>query len=158
MSRTRLIPIAVSAVAIAASGAGCGGSGKTQVTAAGLVQKGDQICRTEQAKFDRIQSVPLGNASDAADQTKALVQVAEEANSQLGGLEPPEALRGPLDAYLSARDRAVDQMKRGQDAAENQDSSAYAAAQAAVVQTAPARRKLARALGLKSCSSSVGSA
>jgi len=145
-------------VILALDASGCGGGGKTPVTAAELVQKGDEICRTEQARFDHIQSVPLGNASDAADQTKALIQVAEDADSQLGDLEPPQALRGPLDTYLGARGRAVDQLKRGQDAADNRDSSAYAAAQAAVVQTSRARRKLALALGLRDCSSIAASA
>ena len=49
----------------------------------------------------------------------------------------------PFDIYLSARDRAIDQMKKGQDAAENQDSGAYGAAQAAVTKSAPQRKKLA---------------
>jgi hypothetical protein len=136
--------------------AGCGG-GKQQVTAAELDQKGDQICRDEQSKFRQIQAKPLGNASDAADQTMQLIQVAESANSALGGLNPPDALRAPLDSYLSARNRAIDQMKRGQDAAQNQDSVTYAAAQAAVVHTAPQRKKLADSLGFKVCSSNPAS-
>ena len=157
MSRAGLIPIVVPALAIAAVGAGCGGGGKEQVSAAELVEKGDAICRDEQTKFKQIQAHPLGNASDAADQTKILIQVTENANSGLGDLEPPEALRAPLDSYLSARDRAIDQMNAGQDAAENQDSRAYAAAQAAVVHTAPQRKKLAVSLGFRVCSSGPGS-
>ena len=157
MSRAGLIPIVVPALAIAALGAGCCGGGKQQVSAAELVQKGDQICRDEQTKFRQIQAHPLANASDAADQTKELIQVSENANSGLGDLEPPEAQQAPLDSYLSARDRAIEQMKAGQDAAENQDSKAYAAAQAAVVHTGPQRKKLAVSLGFKVCSSNPGS-
>ncbi len=157
MSRAGLIPIVVPALAIAVLGAGCGGGGKQQVSAAELVQKGDAICRDEQTKFRQIQAHPLGNASEAADQTKELIQVSENANSGLGDLEPPEAQRVRLDSYLSARDRAIGQMKAGQDAAENQDSSAYAAAQAAVVHTAPQRKRLAASLGFSVCSSKPGS-
>jgi hypothetical protein len=156
MSRARRILLMLPALAILALGAGCGG-GKQQVTAGELVQKGDQICRDEQSKFAQIQAQPVANASNAADQTKQLIQVAEDANSALGNFEPPQALRGSLDSYLSARNRAVDQMKRGQDAAENQDSAAYAAAQAAVANSAPERKKLAHSLGLTACSSSPGS-
>jgi hypothetical protein len=49
-------------------------------------------------------------------------------------------------------------MKRGEDAADNQDSRAYGAAQAAVVHTAPQRRKLAGSLGFKVCSANPGTA
>ena len=107
MSRAGLIPIVVPALAIAALGAGCGGGGKQQVSAAELVQKGDQICRQEQSGFSQIQAHPPANASDAA---------------------------------------------------ENQDSATYGAAQAAVVQSAPERRRLARAVGFKACSANPGSA
>jgi hypothetical protein len=152
--RFLLVPPAVAILALGATG--CGGGGKQQVSAAELVQKGDQICREEQAKFEQIQAHPLGNASDAAGQTKELIQVSENANAELGDLDPPEKQRAPLDSYLSARSRAIDQMKTGQDAADNQDSAAYAAAQAAVVHSAPQRRKLAASLGFKVCSSSPG--
>jgi ElaB/YqjD/DUF883 family membrane-anchored ribosome-binding protein len=150
MSRARMIPMVVPAFAILALGAGCGG-GKDQVTAAELIQKADGICRQEQTKFSQIQTHPPVNASDAADQTKELVQTAESADSQLGDLEPPDELRAPFESYLSARGRAIDQMKHGQDAAENQDSRAYGASQAAVVRTAPERRRLAQAAGLNVC-------
>lgn len=142
-------------IVVAALGAGCGG-GQQQVTAAELGQKADQACREEQTKFKQIQATPPANASEAADQTKELVQVAESVSSSIDDLEPPDALRQPLDDYLSARDRAIEQMKEGQDAADNQDSAAYGAAQAAVTKSAPQRRRLADSLGLKVCSSNAG--
>ena len=154
MSRARRILTVVPALSILALAGGCG-AGKQQVTAAEFGQRADGICRDEQASFRQIQAQPPANASDAADQTKALVHASESASSALDGLEPPDSMRAPLAGYLSARDRAIEQMKRGQDAAENQDSAAYGAAQAAVVNTAPERRKLAGALGLKVCSSST---
>jgi hypothetical protein len=157
MFRDRRILLVLPAFAILALGTGCGG-GKEQISAAELVQKGDQICREEQSEFSQIQARPPVNASAAADQTKALAKTAGSANSQLGNLEPPDALRTPFENYLSARERAVEAMKRGQDAAENQDSRAYGVAQAAVVHTAPERKRLAGSLGFKVCSSNPGSA
>jgi hypothetical protein len=157
MFRARRIPFLLPAGLILALGAsGCGG-GKQQVSAAELVQKGDAICRDELSKFREIQTEPPANASEAADQTKDLINAAEDANSSLDDLEPPDALQGTYGSYLDARDRAVDQMKRGQGAAENQDSNAYGAAQAAVVHTQPQRRKLAASLGLQTCSANPGS-
>jgi hypothetical protein len=158
MFRARQILLVIPAVAILALDAsGCGG-GDDQVSAAQLVQKGDQICRDEQGEFSQIQAHPPANASEAADQTKALAKTAESANSQLADLEPPDALRSPFETYLSARERAVEAMKRGEDAAENQDSRAYGAAQGAVVHTAPQRKKLAVSLGFKVCSANPGAA
>jgi len=157
MSRAGRTISALPALAILALTGGCGG-GKQQVTAAELVQKGDQICRQEQSGFSQIQAHPPANASDASDQTKALVKTAESADSKLSDLQPPDELKAQLDSYLSARDRAVDQLQKGQDAAENQDSATYGAAQAAVVRSAPERRRLARAVGFKVCSANPGSA
>jgi hypothetical protein len=147
-----VLPIAVAGVL----GAGCGG-GKQQVTAAELVQKADQACREEQVKFRQIQATPPANASEAADQTKELIDVAESASSAIDELEPPDSLATQLASYLSARGEAIDQMKKGQDAADNQDSNGYGAAQAAVVKSAPQRSKLADQLGFKVCSSNAKS-
>jgi hypothetical protein len=151
MFRARRIPLVLPAVLILALGAsGCGG-GKEQVTSAELVQKADAICRTEQTKFDQIQTHAPANASIAADQTKELIDISQAASSELRDLEPPDSLSAPYDRYLGARDSAVEQMRRGQDAADDQDSAAYAAAQTAVAKSASQRSQLARAVGLKVC-------
>ena len=158
MPRPRWIaPVLVAIAAVLAVGCGGGGS-KSSVTAAELVQKADAICRSERASFARIQAHPPPNASVAADQTDELIKVTRDANTQLGDLRPPEQLQAGYDRYLAARDRVIDQMNRGKNAAEDQNSAAYGAAQAAVARDAPQRRKLARALGLKVCSSSRASA
>ena len=132
----------------------CGGGGDTeQVTAAELVQKADRICAAERDTFARVQAHAPPNASVAADQTDELLKATESASSRLRELKPPESLQPAYDRYLEARDRAVDQLKRGKDAADDQDSAAYGAAQAALARDAPQRRRLAGALGLNVCSS-----
>jgi len=151
MLRPRSILLPLPAVVIIGL-SGCG-SGKEQVSPAELVQKADGVCRVEQTKFDQIQAHPPANASIAADQTKELIDVAEAASSDLGELEPPESLSASFDRYLGARNRAVDEMRKGRDAAEDQDSAGYAAAQTAVAKGAPQRRRLAGALGLRVCGS-----
>jgi hypothetical protein len=152
MFRASRVLAPISTLAIVALGGGCGG-GSDQVSAAELVQKGDAICREERASFARVQVHPPANASVAADQTGELIQATERATSALRDLEPPDQLRSGYERYLEARDRVIDQMKRGRDAAENQVSAAYGAAQAAVAREAPERHHLARALGLKVCGS-----
>jgi regulator of protease activity HflC (stomatin/prohibitin superfamily) len=154
MFRERRVLLVIPALAILSLAVGCGG-GKQSVTAAELGQKADQACRTERAKFRQIQATPPANATEAADQTKALVSVAESTSSTIDDLDPPEGVRSALDVYLGAREQAIDQMRRGQDAAENQDSRGYGDAQAAVVKSAPQRRRLAQSLGFKVCSASA---
>jgi hypothetical protein len=149
--------LVIPAIALLAIGAGCDG-GEDRISAAELVQKADEICGKERSSFGRIQARPPPNAAVAADQTDELIRVTEDANSGLRDLRPPEELEPAYDRYLVARNRALDQMKRGSGAAENQDSAAYGAAQAAAAAEAPERRKLAEALGLKVCSSSSATA
>ena len=151
----RLLPL-VPALAILSLGGGCGG-GKEKVSAAELVQKGDEICREEQRRFAQIQAHPPPSASVAADQTNELIDVADAANSDLGDLEPPDSMQGRYDDYLDARDQVVEEMKRGADAADSQNSTAYAAAQEAVAKTNPRRRHLADSLGFHVCSTNPGS-
>jgi hypothetical protein len=151
----RLLPL-VAALAILSLAAGCGGGGKEKVSAAELGQKGDQICREEQRRFEEIQAHPPPNASLAADQTNELIDVADAANSDLGDLEPPDSIQGRFDDYLDARDQVVEEMKRGADAAESENSTAYAAAQKAVAKTNSSRRHLAASLGFRVCSSNPG--
>jgi hypothetical protein len=160
MIRLRWIPMVLAISLVGALGAGCGGgsSGKDQVSAAELVQKADQACQEEQGRFREIQATPPANATEAADQTKALVQAAESASSAISDLEPPDELRTQFDTYIRARDQAVEDLKKGQDAAENQDSRGYGAAQSALVKDAPQRKKLAGSLGFKVCSRNAGAA
>jgi ElaB/YqjD/DUF883 family membrane-anchored ribosome-binding protein len=150
MVRLRIASLAVPAIALAALATGCG-SGKEEVSAAELTQKADAICRDEQSRFKQIQANAPANASIAADQTNELIGVSRAASSDLDDLEPPESLADAYDRYLEARDRALDQMKRGQEAADNRDSAGYAAAQTAVAKAAPERRRLAEAVSLRVC-------
>jgi hypothetical protein len=142
--------LAFSGTALAA----CGGGGSERVSAAELVQKADAICAKERSSFVRVQAHAPPNASVAADQTDALIKATGDANAQLRDLKPPEGLQSSYDSYLEARDRVIDEMNRGKDAAEDRNSTAYGAAQAAVARGALQRRKLARALGFRVCSSS----
>jgi hypothetical protein len=157
MFRARLALTLIPTIAILSLAGGCGG-GSDQVSAAELVQQADAACREERGSFDRVQAHPPPNASVASAQTGELISATEKANSQLRDLEPPDELRSAYERYLDTRDRVVEEMKRGQDAAGNQDAAAYGAAQASVARDAPQRQKLAAALGFKVCSSSPATA
>jgi hypothetical protein len=160
MLRPRSIALTVISLAagVVLPSCGGGGGGSEQVSAAQLVQKADAACRRERRSFDQIQAHPPPNASIAAAQTGELITATEKANSELRDLEPPDQLRADYDRYLDARSQVIEEMRRGQGAAEDQEAGAYGAAQAAVARDAPQRRKLARSLGFKVCSSSSATA
>jgi hypothetical protein len=154
-SISRIPAAAVAALAIAASAllgvSGCGGGGPQSVDAAELVQKGDEICAEAKSRFAEIQSQPPANAGDAADQTGQVIDAAEREIDRLRDLEPPDELRAAYDRYLDAQERALDLFRKGREAAENQDSDGYVAAQEAEVGAGTKREKLARAVGFKVC-------
>jgi hypothetical protein len=153
--RSSLAIITASVLVVAIAAGGCGGGGKEQVTAAELVQKADQICTEEASHFSQVQSVPPASATAAKDQTSELVDAAESAHSDLEDLDPPDAQQPDYNAYLAAHQAAIDQIKKGEDAADNQDSATYGAAQEAVTKSAPQRQRLASRLGFKVCSQSA---
>lgn len=140
------------ASAIAIGLAGCGDDSSEQLDAAELISRADEICREGIDRFAEVQSEPPGNAVEAEGQTSELVEIASDELNALRSLRPPEELRGPYDAYLESRGRALDQLERGRDAAADRDTEGYAAAQNRATADQAQRLKLARAVGLRVCS------
>jgi hypothetical protein len=152
MSRARRIAaVGVAAASVAVAAIGCGG-GPEEVDADELVEKGDEICREGQERFEQIQSDAPANANEAVDQTDLLIQESEDELNALRDLEPPDELRESFDRYLEARGRALEYLRRGRDAADAQDSEAYLQAQQGVAKRARERRDLAEAVGFQVCS------
>ena len=138
--------------ALLAAAAGCGDDGPQQVTAQELVAQGDARCKEGQDQFNEIQQTALRNANDAADQTRDLIDAANDELNDLRDLVPPDELAAAYDAYLDARVRAIEVFKQGLDAAEHDDDKAYVDAQARAAAGAAQRQKLAAAVGFKVCS------
>jgi hypothetical protein len=152
MSGTRRIAtVGVAAASMAVAAIGCGG-GPEEVSTEELVEKGDEICRQGQERFEEIQSDAPANSNEAVDQTDLLIQESEDELNALRDLEPPDELRDPYDRYLEARGRALEYLRRGRDAADAQDSEAYLEAQNGVAKRARERRDLAEAVGFQVCS------
>jgi hypothetical protein len=145
----------VGAVALVGLLAGCGGGGGTPVSGPELIAKGDELCRAEQQNFKEIQATPPTGASDAANQTGELVASAQKELDALRKLEPPGELSAKYNAYLDAQQRALDQLKRGQNAAEQQDGNTYGKLQKQISDGAQKRHQLAEAVGFKDCSNPV---
>lgn len=148
-------PAALAATVLVGLLAGCGGSGATPVSGPELITKGDELCRAEQQNFKEIQATPPANASAAADQTGELVSSAQKELDALRDLEPPSDLSAKYDAYLEAQQRALDLLKQGQDAAQQQDGNTYGKLQKEISDGAQKRHELAQAVGFKNCSNPV---
>jgi predicted small lipoprotein YifL len=145
--------IAVALVlAVIGTVAGCGDDGPREVSAEELVAEGDALCREGQQRFAEIQSEPLRNANDAAEQTGALIEAAEDELNDLRDLVPPDELADSYNAWLEARVRAIEVFKQGQDAAEQDDDQGYVAAQTRANAGAAKRQELATAIGFQVCS------
>jgi len=148
-------PALISMLIVAAIAGGltaCGDDSSEQLSAEELVSRADEICRVGIDRFGQIQAEPPSNAVEAESQTAELSEVASDELNDLSSLRPPDELKEPYDAYLASRGRALDQLERGREAAADRDTDAYIAAQTKVTADQAKRLKLAKAVGLQTCS------
>ena len=117
-----------------------------------LIVRADQICEEANRAFEDQQSKPPQTPDQAAELTDHLVGIAEDESKQLAELEHPAEVDAQLEAYLKARDRGIEILKQGHDAADDGNADAYIQAQAELADTQRERRKLARAIGFSQCS------
>ena len=148
--RSRTI-VAFTAVLLGAV-AGCGDDGPQQVSAEELVAEADAVCTEGRERFTAIQSEPLRNANDAENQTRELIESADDELNELRDLVPPDELQEAYNAYLEARIRVIEVFRQGLDAAEQDDDQAYVDAQTRAAAGAAKRQELARAVGFSVCS------
>ena len=143
----RTLPI-LCAAALAALAAGCGGS---STPSTGFAAKADAVCRQTDQQFERIQATPPLTADQAEKQTMALIDVSEQALSDLKDLTPPSSDAEAYDSYLAARQQALDYLHAGLDAIQKRDGDAYARAKRSSAAHQSERLALARKAGLTRC-------
>lgn len=155
--------VVIAAVLVAGCGGGSGSSTSTTtsgepLTKQELIAQGDAICAQALQKFQQLQQNPPTTAEDAATLTQQLIDITEAELSQLRDLSPPASLQSSLDDYLDSLDKNVAVLKQGLKAAQQNDASGYAKAQAKTVSQQVERLQLARAVGFKECSRPAGTA
>jgi hypothetical protein len=147
--------------------AGCGGGGEssTSTTASGapltkqeLVAKGDAICNRANNVFAQLQQSPPTTPESAVTFTQKLIHIQETELGQLRDLNPPASLKSSLDHYVGALEKNIGVLKKGLKAAQQNDATGYAKAQAETVSEQVKRLQLARAVGFKECSRPAGTA
>jgi hypothetical protein len=124
-----------------------------ELTVEEFIAQGDAICGRAHDEFHRLQERAPLTAPDAAELTGGLIEVAAEERDAIADLSEPESLAEPLARYLDARDRGIDLLHEGQQAAEDADPAAYEDLQVELASTPrDPRYDLARELGFRECS------
>jgi hypothetical protein len=163
--RMRWAALGVLGAALVLSGCGGGGDGSTFTSESAeplskqeLIARGDAICQQARDQFAELQENPPTTAEDAATLTQHVIDITETQVSHLRELNPPASLRSSLDDYLKALEKNIGILKQGLKAAQNNDATGYAQAQAKTVSQQVERLQLARAVGFNVCSRPAGDA
>ncbi|MFI5121614.1 MAG: hypothetical protein ACHQJ5_01845 [Vicinamibacteria bacterium] len=117
-----------------------------------LIARGDEICRKAHEAFAELQKKPPQTAGQATDLTGKLVDIASDELDEIGSLKGPPEFDAEIERYLTARERGIEALRRGRDAAEAGDNDAYVVAQAELADSQLERQRIARRIGFAQCS------
>lgn len=149
----RRLLAAVAAVAVVIV-IGCGEKEEAAPASAdAATAAGDEICAaaTREISALRADAAPR-TPKDAAELTGRVLAAHEQEIAGLRELAVPDELRPDLDRYLAARERGLEPLREGLDAARAGNPTAYARAQAEAAAGQVRRTELARAVGFSECS------
>jgi hypothetical protein len=100
--RSRLLALAVVAVALAA----CGGDEGERLSEADWIAQADSICAEAQDELDALPEP--ANAAELAEQAEAAVEIAERQLARLRDLRPPEAAEADFGSMLDLTERQIE--------------------------------------------------
>jgi hypothetical protein len=123
-----------------------------ELSKAKFTAEGDRICVQAHDQFAELQKAPPNSAEGAATLTEDLIEISEGELDQIRSLNVPAAVEPALERYLRAREEGIAILKQGLQAAQDENASAYATAQAKIAKGQLRRLKLARAVGFTECS------
>jgi predicted transcriptional regulator len=149
--------------ALMATLAACGGGDDDTTSApqgelsrSELVAEGDAICQEASDRFAQAREAPPTTAEESATFTQGLIDITEDQVSRLRALDPPASLEPAMKRYLAALEANIATLREGLAAAEQNDATAYAEAQAKAVEGQVERLRLAQAVGFRTCSRPAG--
>lgn len=117
-----------------------------------FLARGDEICSAAHSDYEALQDSPPRTANEAAERTDELLAISRSELDEIRDLDGPAALQSVVGRYLEAREKGIERLRDGVEAAEEGDALAYARAQAEVASTQLERRKLAQRVGFEECS------
>jgi hypothetical protein len=136
--------------------AGCGGGDGEELTEEEFLTQGDEICKEGRAQFAELQRDPPQSAAESAELTRQLIEITEAEIDDLRDLNAPAESQEALDDYLAAREAGLEILEKGLQAAEDEDATAYAEAQAQIARSQVDRARLAERVGFSECSQPLG--
>jgi len=148
-----LAAVSVLAISSIALVAGCGGDDDgEELSKEELISQGDAICKEGREQFAELQKDPPQSAAESAELTRQLIEITESEIDALQDLNAPEESQAALDDYIEAREEGLEILNRGLEAAEDEDATAYAEAQAQIARSQVDRARFAEQVGFKECS------
>ncbi|HEY6550459.1 MAG TPA: hypothetical protein VIY71_04585, partial [Solirubrobacterales bacterium] len=118
-----------------------------------LIAKADAICANSKATYKAtLDEFPNGESEPDPAYSKILTGISTRAVNRFNLLNPPAAVREPFDEYVKAQERVKTYDRRALRAAEAGEPAAYLAARESRNNEAEERYDLARAIGLRECS------
>jgi hypothetical protein len=133
------------------------GPGEEGLTRHELLVRGDRICRQAHRQFAHLQRQRPTTAVDAEQLTSTLIGIAENERDELSSLDGPDQLDAKVDRYLRARERGIELLHQGLEAAQQRDGAAYLDAQAKLARDQLERERIARRIGFTQCSRPITS-
>ncbi len=124
------------------------------LTRQALIAKADAICAHSQATFKRTrEEFPNGESEADLHYSEILSGISAGAVRKFNSLDPPAAVSSAFDEYVRAQERVKVYDRQALRAARAGDTADYLAARARRDNEAEERYELARAVGLRECSS-----
>jgi hypothetical protein len=123
-----------------------------ELTRGELIARGDEICRRAHEAFTDLQRQPPRTASEAADLTARLADIAADEADQIATLNGPPEFDAEIEDYVAAREEGIAAIRDGRVAADARESTGYARSQAEVAATQRERHAIARRIGFAVCS------
>jgi hypothetical protein len=151
-----------SAAAGSATSVGVAGSDRRKpspkprsLTKSELIRKADTICAESQRRYLEVRDLESEHSTDVP-YAEALVRFARTRIEELRRLTPPRKTAGPYEEYVEAQERVLATDKQALAAAREGDVAGVEAARDQRDEEDSLRYRLARAIGLKTCSASPG--
>ena len=123
-----------------------------ELTRGELIAQGDDVCRRAHEAFTDLQRRAPRTASQAAELTNRLIDIASDEADQIEALNGPPEFDAEIEEYVAAREDGIEAMRAGRDAASEHDSEGYARSQADVADNQRERHRIARRIGFAVCS------
>jgi hypothetical protein len=150
--QSRVIAVALTASALAATVAGCGGGSKG-LSKADLDTKANAICKSVTTKIDAVKQPAdlLSNANSASSYFDQVLPLAQDGTKQLKALKPASDVKSAWNAYIAAQVAETNALQAVRVKADKKDPSGVSDLQTVVPPLSKTVTSTANAVGATGC-------